>query len=1391
VFLTKWPQEYARPVFLYLLPLIALIFAASSHAAYVNRYSNIANGAITFTGNTLGLNKANNANTPGTVGSIGTFITTNTAVRDNTYPFGTTATFANNSSQAVLAIPPGSTVLYAELVWGGSSNLGGENVTASLGNSVTFITPAGTSAVAPAAATAQFDPGASAATRYVRSANVTALVQAAGAGTYTVGGVPATQGNNENNGNTAGWTLAVVYSNPALPARSLSLFVGAEAGGAAPAQVTGFCTPPTGPLSGRLLVSAMEGDSALTGDQMRFGQTAAGVVALSGSNNPVGNFFASQINNNSGALDTTGTFGGANQTPGTGAIGRQGYDITNVDASATLANNQTSAFAQGTTSGDQYSINALGIQINVGSPIFPTGVKTVDKAIAKVGDILTYTVLLSNTAGTANADNVFFTDTVPPGTSFVTGSFRIDGVVQALANPAAGVNVGTIASGASKTVSFQALVNTIPSAPATALYSNSATWSYQFISCAGQPVTNASLTTNPVLTSIARLAITKNVAPAGAVRVGQFLTYSISVNNDGTANSSGSTLIDAIPAGTTYVPGSTTFNGAVVADASGAMPFTVTNAINSPGQPAGQINVGATATVTFQVQVNTGPGGNTITNTANGDVDGPGGAASVSASVNSPVSPTVAPPITKVFSPTSIAPGANSTITFTLGNTNLVPLTNVNFTDALTNMSVSSATIGGTCAGVTNSPALVADITALNLTIPSLPVGGCTITVQVTSSTAGTHPNSTSGVTSTQTPTAGAASNVATLQVLSLPTIAKAFGASPIAEGGTSTITFTLTNPNTAPLTNANFTDALTSISVSSATIGGTCAGTTNSPALVVGATALNLTVPSLPTTGCTVTVQVTSSTVGTNPNTASGVTSTQTPIAGPPSNTANLTVMAPPIVTKTFLTNPVAKDAITKLSIAIRNPNTIAITGAAFTDNYPTTPNNNLVNSNPTNAAFTAASITAGCTGTITAAAGARSLALTGGTIPPNTTCTITVDVLSTSNAQPTYLNNTGPVTTTNAGTGAAASDSLVVVNGPTVSKSFTPASIPVGGISQLTVNLSTTAGGAGTTGVAITDTYPAGLVNAPGTPIVSNTCGGSLTAAPGANTISLSGGLIPPNSSCSFIVQVTAATAGVYTNIIPIGAVTSSSGSNILGDTANLTVLAPMSVSKAFVPSTINAGTVSNLIITLNNPNIAIATLSSNLIDTLPAGMTVAATPNIGGTCNPAFKIAAPGGGTVSYEIGGTIPANGSCTISVDVTSVAGGTANNLIPAGALQTNNGNSAAAANAILTINPVADLSITKTDLVAAYTPGTTATYTLTVANAGPSNVTGAVVADNLPLGVTLSGPWSCTASAGSSCSAASGGAAGGNAVNLTVNLLATGTATITVPVNFSSNPANY
>lgn len=103
----------------------------------------------------------------------------------------------------------------------------------------------------------------------------------------------------------------------------------------------------------------------------------------------------------------------------------------------------------------------------------------------------------------------------------------------------------------------------------------------------------------------------------------------------------------------------------------------------------------------------------------------------------------------------------------------------------------------------------------------------------------------------------------------------------------------------------------------------------------------------------------------------------------------------------------------------------------------------------------------------------------------------------------------------------------------------------------------------------------------------------------------------------------------------------------------------------------------------------------------------------------------------------------------------------------------------------------ADLVITKDDGSLTYTPGGTETYTLTVTNNGPGPVTAASILDNLPDGVTLSAPWSCSATAGSSCSAVSGGSIGGGVVSLTADIINGGVISVIVPVQFSADMSDY
>ena len=122
----------------------------------------------------------------------------------------------------------------------------------------------------------------------------------------------------------------------------------------------------------------------------------------------------------------------------------------------------------------------------------------------------------------------------------------------------------------------------------------------------------------------------------------------------------------------------------------------------------------------------------------------------------------------------------------------------------------------------------------------------------------------------------------------------------------------------------------------------------------------------------------------------------------------------------------------------------------------------------------------------------------------------------------------------------------------------------------------------------------------------------------------------------------------------------------------------------SKKFSPTSITAGGVSRLTITLTNNNTSIATLSTAFVDTLPTGVVVASTPNAVTSCGGTVTAVA-GSSTVSLAAGATIPAGapGVCTVAVDVTAAAAGSYVNKLPV--LSTDKTATAAPADVTLTV----------------------------------------------------------------------------------------------------------
>lgn len=230
---------------------------------------------------------------------------------------------------------------------------------------------------------------------------------------------------------------------------------------------------------------------------------------------------------------------------------------------------------------------------------------------------------------------------------------------------------------------------------------------------------------------------------------------------------------------------------------------------------------------------------------------------------------------------------------------------------------------------------------------------------------------------------------------------------------------------------------------------------------------------------------------------------------------------------------------------------------------------------------------------------------------------------------------------------------------------------------------------------------------------------------------------------------------------------------------------VPAPPSITKAFSAASIVLGTNATLSLTLNNSNASALTLSQALIDTLPAGMTVAAPATIGGTCTAANVTATAGGNAVSYAIGATIP-SGGCTITVPVTASVIGCYTNTIAAGALSTNLGSNAAPASASICV-ALAGLAptITKSFGATSIVAGTSTTLTLNLGNPNATAITLLQpLTDALPSGMNIASP----AIIGGTCATPSVTAvAGGSSVSFASGAsIPAGGCTITVPVTASA-----
>ncbi len=103
---------------------------------------------------------------------------------------------------------------------------------------------------------------------------------------------------------------------------------------------------------------------------------------------------------------------------------------------------------------------------------------------------------------------------------------------------------------------------------------------------------------------IAVVSISKVVAPIGNQPPGTQMTYTVNYSNTGHGKAYNFKIVDGAPDSTTYVPGSTTWNGTPMTDAADADAVTVTNGGKCVTITIGTLNASATGTVAFKITVN-------------------------------------------------------------------------------------------------------------------------------------------------------------------------------------------------------------------------------------------------------------------------------------------------------------------------------------------------------------------------------------------------------------------------------------------------------------------------------------------------------------------------------------------------------------------------------------------------------------------------------------------------------------------------------------------------------------------------------------------------------------------------------------------------------------------
>tara|TARA_R110002049_G_scaffold44333_3_gene129858 strand:- start:97926 stop:106268 length:8343 start_codon:yes stop_codon:yes gene_type:complete len=1060
----------------------------------------------------------------------------------------------------------------------------------------------------------------------------------------------------------------------------------------------------------------------------------------------------------------SGVCGGAARLSGTSTLAMTGGSLDvgtscNFDVTVNLPLVAANSFTSNTSDLSDNGIKVAdggSATLTITSPV-PTFAQATSPTSIAQGDTSTLTYSVDNTASADALTGLSFTGALPAGLRVAAtpaAASACGGTLTAVAGDSSIAFLGgTLAAGATCTVQVDVTSRTVGTAGIAAVTLSS--------SAGGATATSTSLT----VTAASPPSFAKAFAPAAIVQ-GATSTVTLTIDNSSAGiEATALDVIDNLPAGMTIAatPAATnTCTGGTLTAAAGG---------NTVGLSGASIGAGESCVVSFDVTSET-PGLSTNTT---GDLTsslGNSGTASAGLTINA------APPpaFTADFAPAAIAQGATSTLTFSIdSSTALVSVTALDFTNNLPAGVVLADTPNAstTCTGGTLTA--VAGSGTISYSGGSVAAAGsCAIVADVTSVTVGPALNTSGDLTSSQG-NSGTASSTLTVTAAPEPDFAMTVLPDTIVQGGVTTVRFTVDNSGSLVDAETLAFDFVLPSGVNLAptlNFSSDCSGGAATP--IAGGARLTATTLAAGAS-CFAQFDVTATDVGATVFITGDLI---TSLGNSGTAMATLTVQGAdvPAFTTSFTPDSIVQGAVSTLSFSIDNSAAlVAAENAAFANALPSgvtiaaTPN------------FVGSCTGTSTVGTTTFAAGGSSFELAGAEVGAGAICSYAVDVTSvTVGAQP---NTTGDLTSSlgNSGTTAAI---LTVTSAavPEFTSAYVPDTVEQGGVSTLTYSIDNSAGLIDVTGLGFNERFPAGVLVA-GTPNAATDCGpGGVTAIAGATGVAFSGGTVAAGAICTVEIDVTSAGVGGFTGTSSVLA--SSQGDSAAGASATLTVTGatPPSFAAAYVPDSIAQGDVSTLTFTISNTVALVEANALSFAQTLPAGVTIADSPNAATTCNGTVTAAA-GDSAFSFA-SGLVAVGAECRVSVDVTSATIGTVS--AASDSLTSSLGDSGTAT-AELTVTGATPPSFAKAFAPDTIVQGTVSTLTFTVDNAAalvtaeslafvdtmPSNM---VVATS-PNATTTCGSGTVTAAANTGTISLAGGdvaAAGTCTVSVDVTLLTVG-----------------